>query len=191
MGIFLNKSLETPVAIYGIWKAGAAYVPLDPLAPVARLESGLGVWHLGHQLRQQRARPGAVGHRCDESDAGVVELALLGGTDGVFQLAQHQRHQYQRHQDKHRQERYGQPALDAHASHHLAPHLHRRTDSGNNFCGHSCAFLRKTGVSLCRVLSFVTNRRFFIQSLRSIYCQCVALIRTDMNESLGSKNICL
>lgn len=37
VGIYLNKSLETAIAIYGIWKAGAAYVPLDPLAPVARL----------------------------------------------------------------------------------------------------------------------------------------------------------
>ncbi len=38
VGIFLNKSLESAVAIYGIMKAGAAYVPLDPLAPVSRLQ---------------------------------------------------------------------------------------------------------------------------------------------------------
>jgi amino acid adenylation domain-containing protein len=37
VGIYLNKSLESAVAIYGILKAGAAYVPLDPLAPPARL----------------------------------------------------------------------------------------------------------------------------------------------------------
>lgn len=37
VGIFLNKSLESAVAIFGIMKAGAAYVPLDPLAPVSRL----------------------------------------------------------------------------------------------------------------------------------------------------------
>jgi amino acid adenylation domain-containing protein len=37
VGIYLNKSLESVVAVYGIMKAGAAYVPLDPFAPVARL----------------------------------------------------------------------------------------------------------------------------------------------------------
>ncbi|MGI9264604.1 MAG: amino acid adenylation domain-containing protein, partial [Gammaproteobacteria bacterium] len=37
VGIFLHKSIESPVAVYGIMKAGAAYVPLDPGAPVSRL----------------------------------------------------------------------------------------------------------------------------------------------------------
>ncbi len=37
VGIYLNKSLESAIAIYGIMLAGAAYVPLDPFAPVARL----------------------------------------------------------------------------------------------------------------------------------------------------------
>jgi amino acid adenylation domain-containing protein len=49
IGIFLNKSLESAVAIYGIMKAGAAYVPLDPLAPVSRLKlvvEDCGIRHL-------------------------------------------------------------------------------------------------------------------------------------------------
>jgi acyl-CoA synthetase (AMP-forming)/AMP-acid ligase II len=37
VGIYLNKGLHSAVAIYGIMKAGAAYVPLDPSAPAARL----------------------------------------------------------------------------------------------------------------------------------------------------------
>lgn len=37
VGIYMNKGLESAVAIYGIMKAGAAYVPLDPFAPVARI----------------------------------------------------------------------------------------------------------------------------------------------------------
>ncbi|HLU47230.1 MAG TPA: amino acid adenylation domain-containing protein, partial [Planctomycetota bacterium] len=36
VGILLEKSLDVAVAIYGILRAGAAYVPLDPLAPPAR-----------------------------------------------------------------------------------------------------------------------------------------------------------
>jgi amino acid adenylation domain-containing protein len=37
VGIYLPKSLESGLAIYGIMKAGAAYVPLDALAPVTRI----------------------------------------------------------------------------------------------------------------------------------------------------------
>lgn len=37
VGIYLNKSLECAIAIYGILRAGAAYVPLDPGSPVQRL----------------------------------------------------------------------------------------------------------------------------------------------------------
>jgi amino acid adenylation domain-containing protein len=39
VGVFLDKSLETAIAVYGIMKAGAAYVPLDPRSPSARLIS--------------------------------------------------------------------------------------------------------------------------------------------------------
>lgn len=37
VGLFLNKSLESIVGLYGALKAGAAYVPLDPRAPVSRV----------------------------------------------------------------------------------------------------------------------------------------------------------
>jgi non-ribosomal peptide synthetase component F len=37
VGIYLAHSLETLVAILGVLKAGAAYVPIDPEHPVARL----------------------------------------------------------------------------------------------------------------------------------------------------------
>jgi amino acid adenylation domain-containing protein len=37
VGIYLDKSLEAVLGIYGILKAGATYVPLDPGAPPARL----------------------------------------------------------------------------------------------------------------------------------------------------------
>lgn len=38
VGIFMFKNTLSPVAIYGILSAGAAYVPLDPFAPAARLK---------------------------------------------------------------------------------------------------------------------------------------------------------
>src|SRR2546430_2325204 len=37
VGIWLNKSIEAIVSIYAILKAGAAYVPLDPIAPIKRI----------------------------------------------------------------------------------------------------------------------------------------------------------
>ena len=49
VGILLDKSLRSAVALYGIMKAGAAYVPLDPAAPAARLAFILrdcGIRHL-------------------------------------------------------------------------------------------------------------------------------------------------
>ena len=36
VGIWLNKSIEAIVSIYAILKAGAAYVPIDPIAPIKR-----------------------------------------------------------------------------------------------------------------------------------------------------------
>ena len=36
VGIYLRKSIDAVAAIYGILKAGAAYVPVDPGAPPAR-----------------------------------------------------------------------------------------------------------------------------------------------------------
>jgi len=38
IGIYLNRCLETAVAVYGIMSAGAAFVPLDPYAPPARTQ---------------------------------------------------------------------------------------------------------------------------------------------------------
>ena len=49
VGIFMNKDLEAITAVYGIMKAGAAYVPLDPFAPVSRLSymvQDCGIRHL-------------------------------------------------------------------------------------------------------------------------------------------------
>ena len=37
VGIFMHKSLELGVAIYGVLKAGAVFVPLDPFMPAERL----------------------------------------------------------------------------------------------------------------------------------------------------------
>ncbi len=37
VAILMNRCLESAIAVYGIMKAGAVFVPLDPLAPVGRI----------------------------------------------------------------------------------------------------------------------------------------------------------
>jgi amino acid adenylation domain-containing protein len=39
VGIQLDRSLDMVVAVMGVWKSGAAYVPLDPTYPESRLEA--------------------------------------------------------------------------------------------------------------------------------------------------------
>jgi amino acid adenylation domain-containing protein len=49
IGIFTTKSVDVAVAMHGIMKAGAAYVPIDPFAPPARVAFLLrdcGITHL-------------------------------------------------------------------------------------------------------------------------------------------------
>jgi len=49
VGIYLHKCMASAIALYGIMKAGAAYVPLDPSAPHARTAFAIkdcGIKHL-------------------------------------------------------------------------------------------------------------------------------------------------
>jgi amino acid adenylation domain-containing protein len=49
VGIYCQKSLHSAIAVYGIMKSGAAYVPIDPHAPVqriARILEQCGIRHL-------------------------------------------------------------------------------------------------------------------------------------------------
>ena len=56
VGIYLPRSVETAIAVYGIMKAGAAFVPLDPRLPaggLSQLIEDCGIEHLvTHDSRQ-------------------------------------------------------------------------------------------------------------------------------------------
>ncbi|MEM9805272.1 MAG: long-chain fatty acid--CoA ligase, partial [Cyanobacteria bacterium P01_D01_bin.56] len=56
VGIYLSKSLESAIALYGIWKASAAYVPLDPGAPVARTAYAINHCGIRHLITQKSKR---------------------------------------------------------------------------------------------------------------------------------------
>jgi amino acid adenylation domain-containing protein len=78
VAIYLNKSLECAVAIYGVLKAGAAYVPLDPGAPITRLclivEEGDIRWVISHDAKGRDALQ--LVNECE------VEFAAIFGLSG-------------------------------------------------------------------------------------------------------------
>lgn len=58
VGIYMSKGLKAVVAMYGILKAGAAYVPLDPAAPPARLAAIIQDCGIRHLVSQEPNRDG-------------------------------------------------------------------------------------------------------------------------------------
>ncbi|MEM1182365.1 MAG: AMP-binding protein, partial [Acidobacteriota bacterium] len=71
VGIFRPRDLETAVAVYGILKAGAAFVPIDPHAPAGALQAVVddcGLRHLVSHRQQLRTLRALV-----DADAGPLE----------------------------------------------------------------------------------------------------------------------
>ncbi|MGJ8585625.1 MAG: amino acid adenylation domain-containing protein [Marinosulfonomonas sp.] len=61
VGIFMRKSIQSPVAIFGILASGAAYVPLDPNAPSDRLVTLIGQCGIKHLVSDQAMVKGLKG----------------------------------------------------------------------------------------------------------------------------------
>jgi amino acid adenylation domain-containing protein len=71
VGIYFRKSIDSVAAIFGILKAGAAYVPVDPMAPAARnafifadcaVRAAIVDGRHADVLREELASRGAVAH---------------------------------------------------------------------------------------------------------------------------------
>ena len=75
VGLYLEKSLEAIVGVYGIMKSGAAYVPLDPEAPVNRLAYIVGDCAIRCLLTSARKTEQASGFAT--VGAGVDNLLVL------------------------------------------------------------------------------------------------------------------
>lgn len=56
VGLLMNKTVDCAVTIHGIMKAGAAYVPLDPGAPTARLAFVVRDCGIRHMVSESRKR---------------------------------------------------------------------------------------------------------------------------------------
>jgi len=94
IGVYLNRCLDTAIAIYGIMKAGAIYVPLDPTAPSSRsrfLITDCGIKYLVSNQIQHRKLVEIIEQSPDL--AGVIGLSIADSTtptipwSTIFQLA--------------------------------------------------------------------------------------------------------
>ncbi|MCI0645366.1 MAG: amino acid adenylation domain-containing protein [Chloroflexi bacterium] len=71
VGLYMKKSLSAVVALYGIMKAGAAYVPIDPFMPVARLKQIVADGDI-RCLITENSQEKQVYEAAEESDFSVV-----------------------------------------------------------------------------------------------------------------------
>ncbi|MEL6642303.1 MAG: amino acid adenylation domain-containing protein [Pseudomonadota bacterium] len=78
VGVYVDKSLDTAIAIYGIMRTGAAYVPMDPGAPEERLVQIAAACGLKAIVSQERK---AAGYRA--VIAAAPDLACVLGADGA------------------------------------------------------------------------------------------------------------
>ena len=77
VGLLLNKSAASVVAVYGIMRSGACYVPLDPLAPPHRTggiaaDAGIDVLLSSHEKT-------AEWHALTEAGARIKHITVLDG----------------------------------------------------------------------------------------------------------------
>jgi amino acid adenylation domain-containing protein len=99
VGLFAGKTIELPVAVFGVLGAGAAYVPLDPTAPVSRIESliddcGISVLisepNRRRALQQMDGGPQVVIGLAEETDVPfrcISWSSVFAGTDEAPQPA--------------------------------------------------------------------------------------------------------
>lgn len=82
VGIFMHKSLELGVAIYGILKAGGVFVPLDPFLPYERLQFIIDDCDIGHLVSADAMAP-SLGKLADSFDGSIYGVSLKFGVSTV------------------------------------------------------------------------------------------------------------
>jgi amino acid adenylation domain-containing protein len=82
VALYLDKSLEAVAAIYGVLRAGAAYVPLDPQAPPARL--GYVAGDAGVRVLVTAVEKAPQWEELIENGAELESLVVLNATDDAL-----------------------------------------------------------------------------------------------------------
>lgn len=81
VGVYVDKSIEAVIALYGVLKRGAAYVPLDPMAPPSRLGYIAGDCGITCLLTG-RSKAGRWAELI-RGGARLTDLVVLDGRDGI------------------------------------------------------------------------------------------------------------
>ena len=82
VGVFLPRVLETAVAVFGVLKSGAAFVPIDPLLPVARVKKIIEDCEIKHLIcgpNQRKAVEELLRDSCDRLNAVIGIDNIEGG----------------------------------------------------------------------------------------------------------------
>jgi amino acid adenylation domain-containing protein len=92
VGLWLRKSVESVIAVYGVLKAGAAYVPIDPSAPFNRAGHILAHCDVACVIAEDdrvgwlrdrlSCRIVSVGSAADRSVGSVADRSVVAGEDG-------------------------------------------------------------------------------------------------------------
>lgn len=72
VGLFLRKSVRSVIAVYGITRVGAAYVPLDPAAPAERLAAMIAHCGIRHLITDASMRPALAKLMALEPEVDVI-----------------------------------------------------------------------------------------------------------------------
>jgi amino acid adenylation domain-containing protein len=95
VGVSLPRGLDLVVALLGVWRAGAGYVPLDPAQPPARLsglirDSGAGLVlaapELGAAVRESGARRVDPGELPETDGTGDTDLGATGPDNAAYAI---------------------------------------------------------------------------------------------------------
>jgi acyl-coenzyme A synthetase/AMP-(fatty) acid ligase len=84
VGISTHKALRSAIAIFGVMKAGAAYVPLDPQMPLSRLVQIIGACNIRLLISHERKRSELRQISALETGLECV-IGLPSGDDLLFQ----------------------------------------------------------------------------------------------------------
>ena len=83
VAIYLHKSIESLVAVHGILRAGAAYVPIDPMAPTETVAAIVDDCRVAAIVTHEPRRAGVTRLAADRPLPLVVGLdGPVEGTDG-------------------------------------------------------------------------------------------------------------